>query len=59
MVIGGVAIAAEVPLPGVPAAPAEHAFHLCAYFQTSVERTHTSYLTLRSFNIRKGIWKSS
>jgi hypothetical protein len=30
----GVAVAttAELPLPGVPVAPAEHAFHLCACF---------------------------
>jgi hypothetical protein len=34
------ATAAELPPPGVPAAPAEHAFHLCAYSQTSVESTH-------------------
>jgi hypothetical protein len=26
------ATATEVPPPRVPAAPAEHAFHLCAYF---------------------------
>jgi hypothetical protein len=41
-----VATAAELPLPRVPAAPAEHAFHLCACSQTSVESTHTSDLTM-------------
>jgi hypothetical protein len=54
-----VANAAEVPPLGVSATPAEHAFHLCAYFQTSVESIHTSDLTLQSFSIRKDIWKSS
>jgi hypothetical protein len=44
----GVAVAttAEVPPPGVPIAPAEHAFHPCTCFQTSVESTHISELTL-------------
>jgi hypothetical protein len=32
--------AAELPPPGVPAALAEHASHLCACSQTSVETTH-------------------
>jgi hypothetical protein len=43
----GVAVAtgAELPPLGVPAAPAEHAFHLCACSQTSVESTHISDLT--------------
>jgi hypothetical protein len=41
-----VATATKVPPPGVPAAPAEHAFHLCAYYQTSVESIHTSDLAL-------------
>jgi hypothetical protein len=41
-----VAIAAEVPPLGVPATPAEHAFHLRACYQTYVESTHTSDLTL-------------
>jgi hypothetical protein len=54
-----VATAAELPPPGVPAAPAEHAFHFCAYSQTSIESTHISDLTLQSFSIRKYIWKSS
>jgi hypothetical protein len=54
-----VATAAELPPPRVPTAPAEHVFRLCAYSQTSVESTHTSDLTLQSFNIRKDIWKSS
>jgi hypothetical protein len=54
-----VATAAEVPPFGVPAALAEHAFHLCACSQTSVESTHISGLTLQSFSIRKDIWKSS
>jgi hypothetical protein len=54
-----VATTAELPPPRVPAAPAEHAFHLYAFSQTSVESTHTSDLTLQSFNIRKDIWKSS
>jgi hypothetical protein len=40
MVIGVVvATAAELHLPGVPAAPAEHALHLGACSQTSVEST--------------------
>jgi hypothetical protein len=54
-----VATATEVPLPRVPAAPAEHAFHLCTCSQTSVESIHTSDLIMQSFSIRKGIWKSS
>jgi hypothetical protein len=54
-----VATAVEVPPLGVPAAPVEHAFHIDAYFQTYVESTHTSDLTLQSFSIRKDIWKSS
>jgi hypothetical protein len=41
-----VATAVELPPPVVPAAPVEHAFHLYACFQTSVESTHTSDLTL-------------
>ena len=36
-----VATAAELPPPRVPAVPAEHALHLCAYSQTSVESTYT------------------
>jgi hypothetical protein len=51
-----VATATKVPHLGVLA---EHAFHLYTYFQTSVESTHTSDLTLQSFSIRKDIWKSS
>jgi hypothetical protein len=51
--------AAKVPPLRVPAAPAEHAFHLRACSQTSVESTYISDLTLLSFSIRKGIWKSS
>jgi hypothetical protein len=50
-----VATAAELHLPGVPTAPAEHALHLYACSQTSVEITHISYLTLQSFSIRKGV----
>jgi hypothetical protein len=38
---------------------AEHASHLCACSQTSVETTHISDLTLQSFSIRKDIRKSS
>jgi hypothetical protein len=53
-----VAIAAELHLHGVPALPAEHALHLCACSQSSVESTHTSDLTLQSFSIRKDIRKS-
>jgi hypothetical protein len=56
----GVAVAtaaAELHLPGVPAVLAEHALHLCACSQTSVENTHTSDLTLQSFRIRKDVWK--
>jgi hypothetical protein len=58
----GVAMAnatAELPPLGVPAALAEHASHLCACSQTSIEITHISYLTLQSFSIRKDIRKSS
>jgi hypothetical protein len=50
-----VATAAELSPLGVPPAPAEHAFHLCAYSQTSVESIHTSDPTLQSFSIRKDI----
>jgi hypothetical protein len=51
----GVAVAtvAELHLPGVPAAPAEHALHLGAYSHTFVESTHKSAPTLQSFSIRK------
>jgi hypothetical protein len=42
---------------GVRAVQAEHASHLCACSQTSVEITHISNLTLQSFNIRKDIYK--
>jgi hypothetical protein len=38
--------AAGLLLLGVPAAQAEHASHLCACSQTSVEITHISNLTL-------------
>jgi hypothetical protein len=54
-----VATAIELPPPGVPAAPVEHAFHLCACSQTSVESTHIPDLNPQSFSIRKDIWKSS
>ena len=54
-----VATAAELHLPGVLAAPAEHALHLGACSQTSIESTHTSDLTLQTFSIRKDTWKSS
>jgi hypothetical protein len=54
----GVATATELHLPRVLVVPAEHALHLGACSQTSVERTHTSDLTLQSFNIRKDVWKS-
>jgi L-asparaginase II len=50
---------AELPPLRVPAALAEHASHLCACSQTSVEITHISDLTLQSFSIRKDIRKSS
>jgi hypothetical protein len=50
-----VATAAEVPRLGVLATPIEHAFHLCAYYQSSIESIHTSDLTLLSFSIRKDI----
>jgi hypothetical protein len=45
--------------PRVPDVSAEHASHLYAYSQTSVETTHISDLTLQSFSIRKDIRKSS
>jgi hypothetical protein len=54
-----VAIVVGLPPPGVPAAHAEHALHLGACSQTSVENTHISDPTPQSFSIRKGIWKSS
>jgi hypothetical protein len=54
-----VAIVVGLPPPGVPAAHAEHALHLGACSQTSVENTHISDPILKSFSIRKGIWKSS
>jgi hypothetical protein len=50
-----VATAAGVPHLGVTAASAEHAFQLCACYQTSIESIHTSDLTLQSFSIRKDI----
>jgi hypothetical protein len=48
-----VATAAKLHLPGVPGAPVEHALHLGACSQTSVESTHKSAPTLQSFIIRK------
>jgi putative Ca2+/H+ antiporter (TMEM165/GDT1 family) len=48
-----VATAAELHLPGVPAATAEHALHLDTCSQTSIESTHKSAPTMQSFNIRK------
>jgi hypothetical protein len=50
-----VATAAELHPPRVPVVLAQHALHLCACSQTSVEITHISYLTLQSFSIRKDI----
>jgi hypothetical protein len=50
-----VATASEVPPLEVPAAPAEHAFHLWAYCLASVESIHTSDLTLHYFSIGKDI----
>jgi hypothetical protein len=50
--------AAGLHLLGVPTVPAEHALHLYACSQTSIESTHTSDLTLQSFSIRKDIRKS-
>jgi hypothetical protein len=47
--------AAELHLRGVPAVLAEHALHLCACSQTSIEITHISDLTLQCFIIRKGV----
>jgi hypothetical protein len=58
----GVAVAtAAVGLhpPGVSAVLAEHASHLCACSQTSVETTHMLDLTLQSFSVRKDLQKSS
>jgi hypothetical protein len=49
--------AAGLHPPGVPAVLAEHALHLCACSQTSIEITHISNLTLQSFSIRKDVWK--
>jgi hypothetical protein len=54
-----VATTVEMPPHGVPAAPAEHAFHLGACSQTSIESTHISDMTMKSFSIRKDIWKYS
>jgi hypothetical protein len=45
----GVAIAAGVPHPVVPAALAGHASLLCAYCLTSAEDNHTSELILQIF----------
>jgi hypothetical protein len=51
-----VANAATGLLPlGVHVIQAEHASHLCACSQTSVETTHISDLTLQSFSIRKDV----
>jgi hypothetical protein len=46
---------AELHLPEVSVVLAEHALHLCACSQTSVEIIHISDLTLQSFSIRKGV----
>jgi hypothetical protein len=53
----GVVVATDAGVPhlGVTVAPAEHAFHLCACCQISVESIHISDLTLQSFSIRKNI----
>jgi hypothetical protein len=48
-----VATPAALPPPGVPAAPAEHAFHLCTCSQTSVESSHTSGSDLAVFQHKK------
>jgi hypothetical protein len=50
-----VATAAKLHLPGVPAVLVEHALHLYACSQTSVEITHISDLTLQSFSIIKDV----
>jgi hypothetical protein len=50
-----VATVAELHLPKVPAVLAEHALHLGACFQTSVESIHKSDLTLQSLSIRKDV----
>jgi hypothetical protein len=58
----GVAVATTaigLHAPRVPVVPTEHALHLCACSQTSVETTHILDLTLQSFSIRKDIRKSS
>jgi hypothetical protein len=47
--------AAGLPPPGVPAALAEHASHLCACSQTSVEITHISNMTLQSEKIYENL----
>jgi hypothetical protein len=47
--------AAELHLPEVSVVLAEHALHLSACSQTSVEVIHISDLTLQSFSIRKGV----
>jgi hypothetical protein len=59
LVVAVANVAAELHPPGVPAVLAEHASHLCACSQTSVETTHISNLTLQSFSTRKDIWKTS
>jgi hypothetical protein len=54
----GVAVATdatELHPPRVPDVLAEHVLHLYACFQTSVEITHISDLTLQSFSIRKDV----
>jgi hypothetical protein len=53
---GGVAVVvAGVPHPAELAAPAEHAFLLCAYFLTSAECNHTSELILQILQHKKRV----
>jgi hypothetical protein len=47
------AAVARVPHPAKLAAPAEHAFLLCACFLTSAECNHISELILQACSIRK------
>jgi hypothetical protein len=52
---GAAGAVAGVPHPPELAAPAEHAFLLCACFLTSAERNHTSELILQILQHKKRV----
>jgi hypothetical protein len=52
---GVAAAVAGVPLPAELAAPAKHAFLLCACFLTSAECNHTSELILQILQHKKRV----